>query len=1226
MLKLRWLSALLAIVGLWLVVAVGSSMAGPAEVRQIQQELTNLGYDPGPVDGAWGGKTERAARQFLSDKKIDPTTVFTAQGRDEAALLESFRTDRPSADQSGPRVGVSPQMGHSDDIRAVSFSPDGKWIASGGNDQTIKLWSAATGQVQRTFHGHRDWIHAISFSADGQRIVSASSDKTLAIWDAETGRMIHRVTADKIKLDSVAFSPDGRFVVSGGADQKVKLWNADTGRLIRTLSGHKGSISSVAFGPDGDKVFSGSWDGTVKVWRASNGRLVRTLPAKSEGINAIAVSPDGAFLISANFDSTVKLWDLSSARVLRSFTGHKTVISSVDFSPDGQTIVSGGWDDKVIVWDAATARPIHTLSDRQRPIYDSDGDVFAVGFSPDGRRIVSGRGDNTVKIWDAETGKPIRMLKAQSRQVASVTFLPDGNRFVSGGQDGGINLWDLGSGALATTLSSHKGIVNELVPYTGATGVKLFSGSNEVFNGFKIWDLNSGNVERTFETDDYTRALAILPSRGWVVTGHSSLSLWDTATGEKVRSYKSASSSYEGAVFSPDGLRLISGGISEDLERGVITTWNASSGKRLREITAHDGAVNDIAMSPDTKTFVSGGRDESIKVWDTRTGRLLRTLKSHVWATNSLSFSKDGRLLASGGDDNRVILWDYTSGRRLRVFDGHGGEVKSVRLSPDGSRILSGSEDGTIKLWSTKTGKALVTYFPQGDGEWLSLTPEGFFAGTRKAAEALIVVRGFETYNIDQFYQALYRPDLVREKLAGDPKGKVREAAAKLNLDTIIDSGGAPRVAIVSPADGNSVTDDKLTVEARITGIGGGIGRVEWRVNGLTLGVHTKRGFERLADDNAKAVTISQDLWLEPGKNTIEVVAYNAKNLIASEPAKITVAWDGQSSKTPPRLHVLAIGVNDYWDSRLRLKHAVPDAKAMSEALRKAGGELYETVSVTNLVDDEVTADKLEAAFEKLGGEVRPRDVFLFFLAGHGKTVDGKYYFIPQDFRYTDETSITSKGIGQDRWQRWFSRIPARKSLLLYDTCESGSLTGDRLLTRSMERIAALEKLTRAMGRTVLSAATDEAPALEGYKGHGVFTYALLDALNRSDANKNDLIEVTELAGHVDAQVPDISHKAFGFRQVPQMKIVGSNFPLVKRTAALTHTETASPAIPTKPSHFVAKPAEIFVEPDNSGTTLEKLKPGTAVTLIKTEQGWSLIARDGKLLGYVSTSNLLEIQ
>jgi hypothetical protein len=373
---------------------------------------------------------------------------------------------------------------------------------------------------------------------------------------------------------------------------------------------------------------------------------------------------------------------------------------------------------------------------------------------------------------------------------------------------------------------------------------------------------------------------------------------------------------------------------------------------------------------------------------------------------------------------------------------------------------------------------------------------------------------------------------------------------------------------------------------------------------------------------------VKRTLALEPGGNRIEVLAYNNKDLIASEPASVTVTWDGEKTATPPKLYVLAVGVNDYYDSRLRLSYAVPDATAIAGAFRKAGAGLYTAVDVTTVLDADVTIANLDKVFTELGKKAQPRDVFVFFLAGHGKTKNGRYYFLPRDFRYEDEDSIEKAGMGQDKFQAWFAEIPARKSILLYDTCESGSLTGNNARGSDIdERLGALNRMTRATGRTFLTATTDDAPALEGYHGHGVFTYAILDALDHGDANKDGLIEVSELADYIDQKVPDISFDAFKLRQIPQRSIVGNNFALTNKTAILTAGSDADPgnkrkgdgpiaaivsalsgsaATPTKPTHVVSAPVNVFVEALGKGEMIEQLPAGTLLSLVKTEQGWAL--------------------
>ena len=180
--------------------------------------------------------------------------------------------------------------------------------------------------------------------------------------------------------------------------------------------------------------------------------------------------------------------------------------------------------------------------------------------------------------------------------------------------------------------------------------------------------------------------------------------------------------------------------------------------------------------------------------------------------------------------------------------------------------------------------------------------------------------------------------------------------------------------------------------------------------------------------------------------------------------------------------------------------------------------------------------------FTDLAAKVRPRDVFVFFAAGHGKTLDGRYYFIPHDLRYHTDQSLMRDAIGQDKLQAWFARILAKKAVLMFDTCEAGSLTERGKTRGGLEQKAALGRLIQATGRATLTASTATQEAYEGHGGHGVFTFALLDALARGDPNSNGLIELAELIQHVDGLVPAITEKRWGAKQFPQMDAYGVEF------------------------------------------------------------------------------------
>jgi hypothetical protein len=472
-------------------------------------------------------------------------------------------------------------------------------------------------------------------------------------------------------------------------------------------------------------------------------------------------------------------------------------------------------------------------------------------------------------------------------------------------------------------------------------------------------------------------------------------------------------------------------------------------------------------------------------------------------------------------------------------------------------------------------------------------------------------------FGIDQFYQTLYRPDLVREKLAGDPDGKVREAAARLDLAKLIDSGRVPSVAIVSHKAQDTSPTDLVTVEARIVDRGGGIGRAEWRINGITVGV-----VEPAAAPAGQPVVLKQAMALDPGDNAIELTAYNSANLVASVPGRARITWTGSEPTARPRLYVLAVGINDYLDGNLKLTYAVPDASTLADAFKEAGQGHYEEVSVIRVLDRDATAAKLDQVFADLAAKVRPRDVFVFFAAGHGKTLDGRYYFIPYDLRYHTEQSLVRDAIGQDRLQAWFARILARKAVLMFDTCEAGSLT-ERARTRGgLEQKAALGRLIQATGRATLTASAATQEAFEGYGGHGVFTFALLDSLARGDTNDNGLIELAELIQHVDGLVPAITEKQWGARQFPQMDAYGANFPLVRQVPALAPVSDDSVVIPVKPTHVNTELVQVFKEAGGNGGVVEQLPAFSTVALVKSDHGWVLIARDGKPLGYVAEAKL----
>jgi WD40 repeat protein len=292
---------------------------------------------------------------------------------------------------------VATLRGHGDVVRSVAFSPDGKFLASGSEDQTVKVWEVGSWQEVATLrHGGvgRFWdrVSPVSFSPDGKFLASGSNDKTVKVWEVGSWREVVTLKGHGDPVNSVSFSPDGKFLASGSGDWTVKVWEVGSWREVVTLKGHGSSVNSVSFSPDGKFLASGSGDWTVKVWEVGRWQEVATLRGHGDVVRSVAFSPDGKFLASGSEDKTVKVWEVGSWREVATLK-HEWTANSVAFSPNGKFLASGSSDDTVKVWEVGSWREVATLRGHENR-------VLSVSFSPDGKFLASGSWDETVKVWE----------------------------------------------------------------------------------------------------------------------------------------------------------------------------------------------------------------------------------------------------------------------------------------------------------------------------------------------------------------------------------------------------------------------------------------------------------------------------------------------------------------------------------------------------------------------------------------------------------------------------------------------------------------------------------------------------------------------------------------------------------------------------------------------------------------------------------------------------------
>lgn len=1023
---------------------------------------------------------------------------------------------------------------HSASVSSLSVAlGTGEMLASVGWGQGLVLWDAALERnaplkLGDTLFGSSS--HA-TISPDGRRALNVQHGGAATVWDTRSGKKLLSLERLDRDVRCVAFSPDGRQVITGMDDKDAILWDVATGTMLHTLQTQR-QVDAVAFSPGDDHVLTnGSYEAAI-LWNTTTGQKVRELP--HEYPSSIAFAPNAERAAVAG-DETIAVWDVANNRRLRSLNTHDGT-QSLAFGPDAQTILAGHDDGSVTLWNASTG-------EKRMDFRGHTSDVTSATLKSEGTLLVTGSDDDTIRLWDTSTGA----------ELARLVHLDDGKDWLAVTPDG---LFDGSAGGRENVMFRFGGGLN-VVPVDRFFQDFYYPG---LLAAITRGERPKPKVELAASLPPRVRIVS--PARGGVLEANRvTLEVEVVDAGGGVR----------GPWLVQNGARVLVRGETRREENLVQRTFDVAlvEGENKLEVRAAS-ADGSWESEPAVITFryekplpkaelylvavgIDRYRDESIglefagsdaasmaQLFEERGPDLYR----QVHVTTLLDDEATSPAILGG---IRQLAQAALPQDTLVVFlSGHAAVVQEQYyfLPHEFERQADALEEDVRRqgLLATKIGEALVAVPAlkrivvfdtgrSGSQVALSRTARSPFA-FRGAVERLSRAQGAFT---------------IAAAAVSEKAGEVPELGHGVLTYTLL--------AGLHAAEGGPLEDRWIQPAGRdrVAHVLQWFGFASSHVPRLT-----RQYFGQQQDVQHSSAGMSFPVLPVPASAEAPQVATRHQTTPRRKPESLpAVSGAGHSN-----LYLVAVGASRYADEAMNLKFARDDATAMVELFRRLGVTAYGQVHAKAVLDDEATRSGILAALETVSRQARPEDTLAVFLAGHGRMVGQRYYFIPREFRRQAdslEEDVREQGLAADVLADAVSKVPARKRLLIFDTCASGGALaisrqgGDPFAFRG-----AIEQLGRGQGIFTIAASgagqeAQEVPEL----GHGVLTYSLLAGLGAvpeagpleglviHPTSPDGRADVLEWFSYASGHVPRLTRRYLGREQDVQIGGQGASFPLL---------------------------------------------------------------------------------